>query len=102
MEDIQNYPEDWPEFKTAVVTMRQSNHTHNALEEAARVWISHIRHTKGGGETSDSDRIFAQLAYERFLKPRPDVASSEYVNLNPTCIDKTLDCSLLASAKAAA
>ena len=63
--------------------------------------VSHIRHTKGGGETSDSDRVFAELAYERFLKPRPDVASSEYDNLHRAFIDKTLECSLLASAKAA-
>jgi hypothetical protein len=85
LEDIQNYPKDSPEFKAAVVTMRQSNHTHSALEETARVRISHIRHTKGGGETSDSDHVFAELAYERFLKPRPDVASSEYDNLHRGC-----------------
>jgi hypothetical protein len=103
VEDIQNYPKDPSEFKAVVVTLRQSNHTHSALEEAARVRISHIRHTKGGGETSDSDSVFEQeLAYERFLKPRPDVASSEYDNLHRAFIDKTLECSLLASAKAAA
>jgi hypothetical protein len=82
--------------------MRQSNHTHSALEEVARVRISHIRHAKGGGGTSDSDRVIAELAYERFLKPRPDVASSEYDNLHRAFIDKTLECSLLASPKAAA
>jgi hypothetical protein len=83
--------------------MRQSNHTHSALEEAARVRISQIRHTKGGGETSDLDRVFAELAYERFLKPRPYVTSSEYDNLQRAFIDKALECSsLLASAKAAA
>jgi hypothetical protein len=80
--------------------MHQSNHTHSALEEAARVRVSHIRHTKGGGKTSD--RVFAEFAYERFLKPRPEVASSEYDNLHRAFIDKTLECSLLASAKAAA
>jgi hypothetical protein len=81
--------------------MRQSNHTHNALEVAARVRVPHIRHTKDGGETIDSDRVFAELAYERFLQPRPVVASSEYDNLHRAFIDKTLECSLLASAKAA-
>jgi hypothetical protein len=59
MEDIQNYPNDSPESKATIVTMRQSHHTHSALEEAARVRVSHIRFTKGGGETSDSDRVFA-------------------------------------------
>jgi hypothetical protein len=102
MKDIQSYPKDSQQFKAAIVTMRQSNHTHRALEEAVRVRISHIRHTKGGGETSDSDRVFEELAYERFLKPRPDVASSEYDNLQRVVIDKTLECSLLASSKAAA
>jgi hypothetical protein len=52
--------------------------------------------------TSDSERVFAELAYERHLKPQPDVASSEYDNLHRAFIDKTLECSLLASAKAAA
>jgi hypothetical protein len=47
--------------------MRQSNHTHSALEEAARVRVSHIRQTEGRGETSNSDRVFAELAYERFF-----------------------------------
>jgi hypothetical protein len=102
MEDIRNYPRDSPEFKAAVVTLRQSNHTQSALEEAARVRIFHIRHTKGGEETSDSDHVFTELAYELLLKPRPDVASSEYDNLHRAFIDKTLECSLLASAKAVA
>jgi hypothetical protein len=62
------------------------------------VRISHIRHTKGGRETSDSDRGFTELAYERFLKPRPDVASSEYDNIHRAFIGKTLECSLFASA----
>jgi hypothetical protein len=63
MEDIQIYPKNSPEFKASVV-MRQSNHTHRALEEAAHVRVSDIRHTKGGGKTNDSDRVFAELAYE--------------------------------------
>jgi hypothetical protein len=82
--------------------MRQSNHTHSALEEAAYVRVSQIRRTKSGGKTSDSDRVFAEPAYERFLKPRPDVASSEYHSMHLVLIYKTLECTLLASAKAAA
>jgi hypothetical protein len=54
--------------------MRQSSHIYIALEEAAHVRVSHIRQTKGGGETSDPDRAIAELAYERFLKPKTDVA----------------------------
>jgi hypothetical protein len=101
MDDIQNYSKDSHEFQAAIVTIRQSNHTHSVLEEAVRVRISHIRHTKGEGETSDSDRVSAKLAYERFLLPRPD-AASEYDNLHRAFIDKTLECSQLVSAKAAA
>jgi hypothetical protein len=77
LEDIQIYPKDSPEFKAAIVTMRQGNHTHNALKQTAREWISHIRHTKGGEETGDLNLGFAEVAYEHFLKPRPNVASSE-------------------------
>jgi hypothetical protein len=62
MKDIQSYLKVSQAFKAAIFTMRQSNHTHSALEEAARVRISHIRHTKGRGKTSDSDRVFAELA----------------------------------------
>jgi hypothetical protein len=77
--------------------MRQSNHNHSAHEEAARVRKSHIQHTKGGGDKSDSDCVFVELAYKRFLKPRPDVASFEYDSQHRAFIDKTLKCSLLAS-----
>jgi hypothetical protein len=48
------------------------------------------------------DRVFAELAYERFLKPRLDVAYSEYDSLLRAFIDMTLECFLLAIAKAAA
>jgi hypothetical protein len=44
--------------------------------------------------------FFAKLAYESFLKPRPDVASSQYDNLQRAFIDKTFECSVLANAKA--
>jgi hypothetical protein len=95
-----DYSKDSAKFKAALVTLRQSNHTHTAPEEATRVRVSHIRHTKGGGQTSDSDRIFVELAYVRFLKPPSDAASAEYVGQHRAFIDKTLECSLLASAKA--
>jgi hypothetical protein len=52
-----------------------------------------------GYPTSDTPRAEGRqairTAYERFLKPRPDVASSEYDNLHRAFIDKTLECSLL-------
>jgi hypothetical protein len=82
--------------------MRQSNHTHSTLEEAARVRVSHIRHAKGGRETSDLDPVFAELTYECFRKPRPGVTSSEYDNLHRAFIYMTLEYLLLANAKAVA
>jgi hypothetical protein len=30
----------------------------------------------------DTDRVFVELAYERFLKPCPDVAPTEYDSLH--------------------
>jgi hypothetical protein len=77
LEDIQNHSTDSPGFQAAVVTLRQSNHTHIALEEAARVLVSHSRHAKDGGATSNSYSVFAELAYERFRKPQPEVVQSE-------------------------
>jgi hypothetical protein len=56
----------------------------------------------GGGETSDPDHDSAELGNERFLKPRPYAASSEYGNQHRAFIDKNLECSLLANVKAAA
>jgi hypothetical protein len=82
--------------------MRLSNHTHSALEEAARVRVSRIRHTKGGKGTSDSDRVFEELAYERFRKLRPDVAFPKYDSVHRAFMCNNIECSLLTSAKAAA
>jgi hypothetical protein len=87
MENIQNYPKDSPEFKAAVVTMRQSNHTHMALEEVTRVRVSYIRHTKGGGETSDSDYAFAEVACELSLNrdhTLPPPSTTTYTTLSST------------------
>jgi hypothetical protein len=91
LEETQNYPKDTPEFKGVAVTLRQSNHTHISLEAAATMRVSHIRYAKIGGETRDKDRVFVELAYERYLKPRPDVASSKYDSLHRAFIDKAMD-----------
>eukprot|EP00873_Tetraselmis_striata_P004664 jgi/Tetstr1/424928/TSEL_015421.t1 len=54
----------------------------------------------GGGETSETDRVFASLAYDRFLKPKAPVASSNYDALHRAFINKTHEASLMARAKA--
>jgi hypothetical protein len=47
LEEIQKYfNKDSPEFKAAAVTLRQSNHTHVLLEEAATMRVSNIRYAK--------------------------------------------------------
>eukprot|EP00873_Tetraselmis_striata_P024556 jgi/Tetstr1/444820/TSEL_032662.t1 len=57
---------------------------------------------EGGGETSETDRVFASLAYDRFLKPKAPVASSDCDALHRAFINKTHEVSLMARAKAAA
>jgi hypothetical protein len=44
LEDIQNYPKDSPNFKAAIVTMRQSNLTHNARRGRPCADIPHPTH----------------------------------------------------------
>jgi hypothetical protein len=47
---------------------------HASTEEAART-LGFLHLTKGGQTSSDSDRVFAELAHERFCRPRPTVVS---------------------------
>eukprot|EP00873_Tetraselmis_striata_P036768 jgi/Tetstr1/457032/TSEL_043696.t1 len=61
-------------------------------EEASRVRVSYVRHTKDGGETSETDRVFSsRLAYDHFLKPKAPIASSDYDALHRAFINKTLE-----------
>eukprot|EP00873_Tetraselmis_striata_P002741 jgi/Tetstr1/423005/TSEL_013781.t1 len=80
-----------PSTAAALASFRESRRsTHNgAVEEASsRVRVSYIRHTKGGGKTSRTDRVFANLTYDHFLKPKAPVASSDYDALHRAFIDK--------------
>eukprot|EP00873_Tetraselmis_striata_P013243 jgi/Tetstr1/433507/TSEL_022777.t1 len=70
--------------------------------EASRVRVSYIRHTKGGGETSDTDRVFANLVYDGFLKSKAPVASFDYDALHRAFIDRSLEVSLMVGVKVAA
>jgi hypothetical protein len=58
--------------------------------------------TKGGQLSSDSDRVFAELAHERFCRPRPTAVLGPLDELRQAFIDMTLEVSLHAASKAAA
>jgi hypothetical protein len=61
-----------------------------------------FRLTKGGQTSSDSDRVFAELAHERFCRPRPTVVLSALDDLRKAFVDMTLEVSLHAASIAAA
>jgi len=64
--------------------------------------LGFLRLTKGGQTSSDSDRVFAELAHERFCRPRPTAVSSALDELRQAFVDRTLEVSLHAASKAAA
>jgi hypothetical protein len=90
------------EQAVAVALIRASHRTHTATEEAGRTRLGFLRLTKGGQTSSDSDRVFAKLAHERFCRPRPTAVSSALDELRQAFVDRTLKVSLHAASKAAA
>jgi len=90
------------EQATAVALIRAGHRTHTATEGAARTRLGFLRLTKGGQTSSDSDRVFAELAHERFCRPRPTAVSSALDELRQAFVDRTLEVSLHAASKAAA
>jgi hypothetical protein len=79
------------EHKTAVALMRSGHRTHAATEEAARTRLGFLLLTKGGQMSSDTDRVFAELAHERFYRPRPTAVSGPLDELRQAFVDKTLE-----------
>jgi hypothetical protein len=61
-----------------------------------------LRLTKGGQRRSDSDRVFAKFAHERFRCPRPTAFSGPLDELRQAFVDITLKISMDAASKAAA
>jgi hypothetical protein len=58
--------------QTATIALIRAGHrTHTATEEAARTRLGFLRLPKGGQASTDADRVFAELAHERFCRPRP-------------------------------
>jgi hypothetical protein len=86
----------------AVALIRAGHRTHTTTEEAARTRLGFLRLTNGGQESTDAERIFAELAHERFFRPRPTAVSGPLDALRQAFVDGTLEVSLHAASKAAA
>jgi hypothetical protein len=90
------------EHAAAAVLIRAGHRTHAATEEATRTRLGFLRLTKGGQMSSDSDRVFAELAYDRFCRLRPTVVSGPLDELSQAFVDITLEVSMHAVIKASA
>jgi hypothetical protein len=90
-------------MQTAAVALIRAGHsTHTATEEAARTRLGFLRLTKGGQTSTDADRVFAELAHDRFCRPRPTVVSGPLDVLRQAFVDRTLEVSMHAASKVAA
>jgi hypothetical protein len=86
----------------AIALIRAGHRTHTATEEAARTRLGFLRRTKGGQASTNADQVFAELAHERFCRPRPTAVSGPLDALRQAFVDRTLEVSLHAANKAAA
>jgi hypothetical protein len=87
--------------QTAAVALNKASHrTHAATEEAARTILGFLRLTKDGQTSSDPDRVFDEVAYERFCRPLSTAVSGPLDELRQTFVDKTLEVSMHAASKA--
>jgi hypothetical protein len=64
--------------------------------------LGFLRLTKGGQTSTNADRVFAELAHERFCRPRPTAIFGPLDALRQAFVDRTLEVSLHAASKAAA
>jgi hypothetical protein len=99
---LSNGPPLSAEQTAAIALIRASHRTHIATEEAARTRLGVLRLTKGGQASTDTDRVFAELAHERLCRPRPTAVSGPLDALRQDFVDRTLEVSLHAASKAAA
>jgi hypothetical protein len=90
------------EQAAAIALIRAGHRTHTATEEAARTRLGFLHLTKGGQASTDADRVFAELAHERFGRPRPTAVPGPLDALRQAFIDRTLEVRLHAASKAAA
>jgi hypothetical protein len=90
------------EQATAITLIRAGHCTHTATEEAARTRLGFLRLTKGRQTSTDADRVFAELAHERFCRPHPTAVSGPLDALRQTFVDRTPEVSLHSASKATA
>jgi hypothetical protein len=64
--------------------------------------LGFLRLTKSGQASTGTGRVFAELAHERFYRPRPAAVSGQLDALSQAFVDRTLEVSLHAASKAAA
>jgi hypothetical protein len=90
------------EQAAAIALIRAGHRTHTATEEAARTRLGFLCLTKGGQTSTDADRVFAELAHERFCRRHPTAVSGPLDALRQEFVDRTLEVSLHAASKAPA
>jgi hypothetical protein len=91
-----------PEQATTISLIRAGYRTHAATEESARTRLGFLRLTKCGQTCSDSDRVLAEIAHERFCRPRPTAVSGPLDALRQAFVDQTLEVNIHAAIKAEA
>jgi hypothetical protein len=99
---LSNGPPLSAEQTTALALIRAGHCTHTATEEAARTRLGFLRLTKSGQANTDTDSVFAELAHQRFCRPRPTAVSGQLDALRQAFVDRTLEVSLHVASKAAA
>jgi hypothetical protein len=77
------------EHAAAIALIRAGRRTHTATEGAARTRLGFLRLTKGGQTSIDADRVFAELAHERFCRPRPTAVSGPLDALRQAFVDRS-------------
>jgi hypothetical protein len=102
LDTLSHGPSLWAEQTAALALIRAGHRTHTATEEAARTRLGFFRLTKSGQASTDADRVFAELAHERFCRPRPTAVSGSLDALRQAFVDRTLEVGLHAANKAAA
>jgi hypothetical protein len=86
----------------AVALIMASNRIHNATDEATCTRLGFLRITKGGQTSINSDRVFVELAHERYCRPRPTAVSGPLDALCQVFADLELEVSLHAARNATA
>jgi hypothetical protein len=88
------------EQAAAVALIKAGHRTHATTKEAARTRLGFLRLTKDGQTSENSDRLFAELAHERFCRPRPTAVSGPLDDMSQAFVDKTLEDGMHAAIKA--